>query len=197
MNFIFRPTPLAGVIEIECRSVADDRGSFYEAWRENAFAEAGLPARFVQDNHSRSRKGVLRGLHWQDMTAPLGKLVRCTRGAVWDAVVDLRAGSPTFGRWHGATLDAAAAAPLEVWVPPGFAHGFVALAEDAEVQYKVTGYWVREAEGCLAWNDPEVGIRWPVAAPVLNDRDRRGMTLEEYRARPSFRWGPGGEAVKP
>lgn len=194
-GFRVERTPLEGVVVVRAKRHGDARGFFYEAWNEHAFAELGLHARFIQDNHSRSVKGVLRGMHWQDMRAPLGKLVRCTVGRIFDAFVDLRVGSATFGKWHAVELDAADPDPALLWVPPGFAHGFLCLSDAAEVQYKVTGPWNPQAEGCLAWNDPEVGIRWPLDAPELSERDRRGMSLDDYRKAPSFRMGPAGEVT--
>jgi dTDP-4-dehydrorhamnose 3,5-epimerase len=188
------------VLLIRARRHGDARGFFYEAWNESAFAALGIDAHFVQDNHSRSARGVLRGMHWQDMTAPLGKLVRCTAGRIFDAVVDLRLGSPTFGHHFTVTLDADDASPALLWVPTGFAHGFLCVSESAEVQYKVTGPWAPAAEGCLAWDDPEVAIPWPGfggdgESPSLSERDRRGMSLATYRTAPSFRYATGGKGV--
>ncbi len=185
-------TALGGVVLVRSKRHRDDRGFFYEAWQERAFADLGITARFVQDNHSRSVRGVLRGMHWQDRRAPLGKLVRCTRGAIFDVVVDLRVGSPTFSRWAAWTLSEEDEDPGLLWVPPGFGHGFLCLSDVAEVQYKVTGPWNRESEGCLRWDDPAVGIRWPIADPVLNARDRAAPGLDAYLRAPSF---PAGEPV--
>lgn len=190
-TFSVERTPLAGVLLVRCRAFGDARGQFYESWRADAFRGMGIPGPFVQDNHSRSGKGVLRGLHWQDGSAPQGKLLRCTAGSIFDVVVDLRAGSPAFGRFHAVTLSAADEAPALLWVPPGFAHGFLSLEEGAEVQYRCTGYWSREAERCLRWDDPEVGIPWPLCgrAPVVSYKDARGMTLAQVRRNPSFTCG--------
>jgi len=189
-NFAVEPTPLDGLVALRTRTFADSRGWFYESWREDSFRALGLDLRFVQENQSRSRKGVLRGLHWQDATAPQGKLVRCTRGSVWDVAVDIRLGSPTFGRHHGEKL--VESDPRFLWIPPGFAHGFLALEEDSEVQYRCTGYWDRAAERCLLWNDPELAIPWPAKGePVLSEKDGKGMSLAEYRRNPSFRFGEG------
>ena len=129
-------------------------------------------------------RSVLRGLHYQDMSAPMGKLVRCTVGTIFDVAVDLRLGSPTFGRWEGFELSDQNLRQL--WVPPGFGHGFVVLSESADVQYKCSGFYTPPAEGTLAWNDPEVAIDWPVPSPQISQRDSAGMSLEEYRARPAF-----------
>jgi len=166
-------TAMAGLVIVEIEYPQDERGFFLESWNRRVFAEAGLDVDFVQDNHSRSRHGVLRGLHYQDMTAPIGKLVRCTFGAILDVAVDLRVSSPTFGHWLGVELTADN--KKQFYLPVGFAHGFVALSEYAEVQ------------GCLAWNDPDVGIQWPIEDPILSQKDQNGMSLKEYRKNPAFR----------
>jgi dTDP-4-dehydrorhamnose 3,5-epimerase len=129
-------------------------------------------------------RGVLRGLHYQDMRAPVAKLVRCTAGRIFDVVVDLRLGSPTFGRWVGVELSAED--KRQIFAPVGFAHGFQALADGTEVQYKQTGFYTPQAEGTVAWNDPELAIAWPLGDPVLSARDARAMSLREYRERPAF-----------
>ncbi len=181
------PTPLEGLWVIEIVNVRDARGFFLESYHKRDFAAAGIADEFVQDNHSRSSIGVLRGLHYQDMTAPMGKLIRCTMGTVFDVAVDLRVGSPMFGKWFSLELNAENMKQL--WVPPGFAHGFVTLSEGAEVQYKCTGYYAPASEGTLAWNDPQIGILWPIANPVLSPRDRHGMSLQQYLENPAFRYG--------
>ena len=150
-----------------------------------SFQGAGM--RFVQDSHSRSRRAVLRGLHYQDMTAPLGKLVRCTVGEIFDVAVDLRVGSPTFG--HFVSVNLSAENKRQMYVPVGFAHGFQALTDAVEVQYRQTGYYVPAAEGSVAWNDPDIGIRWPIDTPVLSARDQNATTLKEYAKKPAFRYG--------
>jgi len=166
------PTALPGVTLIEPRVFADERGFFMETWNARAFAAAGLAAAFVQDNHSRSRRGVLRGLHYQIEHAQ-GKLVRCLAGEVFDVVVDLRRGSTTFGRSLGLTLSAEDRRML--WVPPGFAHGFLVMSEYAEFLYKTTDYWYAEHERTLLWNDAALGIDWPIAvAPILTQKDAAG-----------------------
>ena len=169
-------TPRAGLVLLELQCHQDQRGFFLESWHKRDFSAAGLNAEFVQENHSRSRRGVLRGLHYQDMTAPLVKLVRCTQGAIFDVAVDLRVGSPSFGRWFGAELSAQN--KRQLYVPIGFAHGFLALADFVEVQYKQTAYYAPAAEGSLLWNDPQLGINWPLADPILSERDARAQTLE-------------------
>lgn len=177
-------TLLAGVLIVEPRVFEDERGFFFESWSERSFREAGLSATFVQDNQSRSRRGVLRGLHYQDMTAPLDKLVRCTLGEIFDVAVDLRVGSETFGRWIGVELTAYNRRQL--FIPAGFAHGFVALSDVADVQYKQTGPYQSSAECTLAWNDPDVAISWPVGTPLLSPRDQQGGSLVEYLRNPVF-----------
>jgi len=178
-------TGLAGLVIVEVEPARDGRGFFIESWNRRDFARSGLDRDFVQDNHSRSSLGVLRGLHYQDMTAPIGKLVRCTLGTIWDVGVDLRVNSPTFGQWRG--IELTAENMRQFYLPVGFAHGFVALTEHAEVQYKQTGYYAPSAEGCLAWNDPDLSIEWPIETPVLSERDRRGISLQDYLKNPAFR----------
>jgi dTDP-4-dehydrorhamnose 3,5-epimerase len=161
---------------LEPKVFGDARGFFYESYNRRTFAQVtGLDVEFVQDNHSRSSKDVLRGLHYQ-IRQPQGKLVRVTAGEIWDVAVDLRRGSASFGRWTAATLSAETHRML--WVPAGFAHGFIVLSENAEVQYKTTDYYAPEHERTLLWNDPALAIRWPLAGePVMTDKDRRGTSL--------------------
>jgi len=184
MDLTVTPTPLDGVVLIQPHVYPDARGFFLETWNARDFAAAGLPEHFVQDSHSRSTRGVLRGLHYQDSTAPLGKLVRCTVGSIFDVAVDLRSGSPTFGQWAGAELSADN--KLQIFIPAGFAHGFQATSEIVEVQYKQTGYYTPSAEGTIAWNDPHVGVAWPIDAPILSGRDQQGTPFEDYAQRPVF-----------
>ena len=177
MNII--DTPLDGVRLIEPRVFGDERGFFLESFNARAFEEAGLPTDFVQDNHSRSARGVLRGLHYQ-VQRPQGKLVRVTHGAVFDVAVDLRRSSPGYGRWYGVELSAENHRIL--WVPPGFAHGFCVTSETADFQYKCTDFWAPEHERSLLWNDPEIGIEWPLAAgeaPTLAPKDAAAPPLAE------------------
>jgi dTDP-4-dehydrorhamnose 3,5-epimerase len=185
------PTRLTDVLLVRIDYFQDERGFFIENWTRRAFREAGLDVDFVQDNHSRSGGGVLRGMHYQDTTAPMGKLVRCSVGQIFDVAVDLRVGSPTFGQWVGCELTEDNMEQL--WVPPGFAHGFVVLSESADVHYKCSGYYTPAAEGTLAWNDPEVGVPWPVTDPQVSERDSRGMSLDQYLRRSAFTF-PAGEA---
>jgi dTDP-4-dehydrorhamnose 3,5-epimerase len=170
------PTEIADVLIVEPRLFADERGFFLESYNRRAFGKAtGIDVEFVQDNHSRSARNVLRGLHYQ-IRQPQGKLVRVTVGEVWDVAVDLRASSATFGKWVACTLDAKSAHCL--WIPPGFAHGFLVVSDAAEVQYKTTDYYAPEHERSLLWNDPALAIPWPLRGePVLADKDRRGAPL--------------------
>ncbi len=164
-----QPTRLPGVLLVEPRVFGDDRGFFLERYHAKRYAQAGIDARFVQDNHSRSAEGTLRGLHFQ-RRHPQGKLVEAVRGRIWDVVVDLRRGSPTFGQWQGHVLSDEA--HRQLYVPPGFAHGFCVLSETADVLYKCTDVYRPDDEGGVAWNDPGLGIEWPAAAPRLSDKDR-------------------------
>ena len=173
-----QPTAIPDVLIIEPRVFGDSRGFFFESFNARAFREAtGLDAQFVQDNHSRSARGVLRGLHYQ-IRQPQGKLVRVVRGAVFDVAVDLRRRSPSFGRWEGVELSEEN--HRQLWIPPGFAHGFVVLSESADFLYKTTDYYAPEHERCLAWNDPAVGVEWPLdGAPQLSAKDRDGRALAD------------------
>jgi dTDP-4-dehydrorhamnose 3,5-epimerase len=171
------PTALPGVVVIEPRSYADPRGFFFESWNRRAFAAQGIDADFVQDNHSRSHRGVLRGLHYQIEHAQ-GKLVRVVAGEVFDVAVDLRKRSPTFGRHVAINLSADNRRML--YIPPGFAHGFLALSETAEFLYKTTDYWFAEHERTLLWCDPALQIEWPAGiAPTLAPRDAAGTPLAQ------------------
>jgi dTDP-4-dehydrorhamnose 3,5-epimerase len=174
-------TALPGVLIIEPRVFGDARGFFMETWNAAVFAASGLELTFVQDNHSRSQKGVLRGLHFQN-PGPQGKLVRVTSGAVFDVAVDLRKSSPTFGKWVGAELSAANKRMF--WVPEGIAHGFLTLDDDTDFLYKVTAPYAPQSEHTLAWNDPSVGIEWPLAGlePIVSDKDARGLALADAPA---------------
>jgi dTDP-4-dehydrorhamnose 3,5-epimerase len=171
------PTKLPEVLLIEPRVFADERGFFMETWNQRAFDEAvGEHVTFVQDNHSRSARGVLRGLHYQLPPHAQGKLVRATSGRVFDVAVDMRKSSPHFGRWAGAELSADN--HRQMWIPAGFAHGFLVLSDSADFLYKTTDYYERSAERCLCWNDASLGIAWPVAAgnePVLSQKDLAGL----------------------
>lgn len=172
------PTAMAEVLIIEPRVFGDARGFFYESFNQRAFnAATGTAYQFVQDNHSRSAKGVLRGLHYQ-VQQPQGKLVRVVRGAVFDVAVDIRKSSATFGRWVGVELSEDN--QRQLWVPPGFAHGFVVLSESADFLYKTTDYYAPAHERSIAWNDPDIGIDWPVTtAPSLSSKDSQGAALAQ------------------
>ena len=167
------------VVLIEPKVFGDARGFFFESFNQRAFNEAtGTSYQFVQDNHSRSSKGVLRGLHYQ-IQQPQGKLVRVVQGAVFDVAVDIRRSSPTFGQWVGVELSADN--HRQLWVPPGFAHGFLVLSDSADFLYKTTDYYAPEHERCIAWNDPALAIVWPDMgmAPCLSGKDQRGLGLAE------------------
>ena len=176
------PTAIAGPLILEPKVFGDARGFFMESYNARVFREAtGLDVDFVQDNHSRSRQGVLRGLHCQ-LQQPQGKLVRVTQGAVFDVAVDIRRGSPSFGRWVGVELTADN--HRQLWVPPGLAHGFAVLSDSADFLYKTTDYYAPQHERCILWNDPAIGIDWPLAAhgidePLLSDKDRAGVPLAQ------------------
>ncbi len=175
MNVI--PTDISGLLILEPRLYEDARGFFYESYNYKTFAEhVGVTDVFVQDNHSRSVRNVLRGLHYQ-MKQPQAKLVRAVVGEVFDVAVDLRRSSPTFGRWVGVTLSATN--KREFWIPAGLAHGFVVLSEFAECLYKTTDYWSPQEERCVIWNDPDLGIQWPITVePEMSDKDRKGASLK-------------------
>ncbi|MDQ2696129.1 MAG: dTDP-4-dehydrorhamnose 3,5-epimerase [Pseudomonadota bacterium] len=172
-------TDLPGAVIIEPKVFGDPRGFFLETYHEDRYREAGIGLRFVQDNHSRSRKGVLRGLHYQ-LVQPQGKLVRVVRGSVFDVAVDIRRGSPTFGRWAGCILDDVA--HRQFYVPPGFAHGFCVLSDDADFVYLCTDYYHPQSERSILWNDPDIGIDWPLTDVLLSDKDRRGRRLADMPA---------------
>lgn len=169
-------TALPDVLVIEPKVFGDERGFFYESFNEQKFqALTGLQVDFVQDNHSLSAKNVLRGMHYQIRQAQ-GKLVRVIAGEVYDVAVDLRKGSAQFGKWVGATLSAEN--HRQMWIPPGFAHGFLVMSDKAEFLYKTTDYWAPEHERCLMWNDPDVGIDWPLMeAPILSAKDQLGKSI--------------------
>ena len=173
----FTPTKIPDVILIEPKVFGDARGFFYESWNERTFNSLGLDVRFVQDNHSKSQKNVLRGLHYQ-IQHPQGKLVRVISGEVYDVAVDLRRSSPTFGQWVGFVLSAENA--QMAWIPPGFAHGFCVTAESAEFLYKTTDYWHPEHERTLLWNDPALAIQWPVReTPIVAAKDAAGKSFSD------------------
>lgn len=180
----FLPTAIPDVVLIKPRIFGDNRGFFMETWVSSKFAEAGYPLVFVQDNHSRSVKGTLRGLHYQ-IGQPQGKLVRVVVGEVFDVAVDIRRSSPTFGKWVSVHLSADN--KHELWVPPGFAHGFLVTSEIAEFVYKCTDYYAPQHERTLIWNDPQIGIHWPLPpgqVPLLSDKDKTGRLLRDAETYP-------------
>lgn len=180
-KFVFHPTPLEGVYEIDTTVFGDQRGYFMETYSAQEFHAAGLTMDFVQDNQSKSRRGVLRGLHFQTRH-PQGKLVRVLSGEVFDVAVDLRPGSSTYGKWHGVVLSGGN--KRQFYIPEGFAHGFLVLSEEAEFAYKCTDFYDPQGEGGLRWNDPDVGIDWPVDAGMellLSEKDKVQPFLRELR----------------
>lgn len=177
----FTPTHIPDVILITPQVFGDDRGFFMETWQRTKFAEAGIDYDFVQDNHSRSVKGTLRGLHYQ-IKQPQGKLIRVTSGEVFDVAVDIRPESPTFGQWVGEYLSADNKRML--WVPPGLAHAFYVTSDTADFQYKCTDYYAPEHERCIRWDDPSINIDWPLDAdqqPLVSEKDQQGFSLEQAR----------------
>lgn len=171
-------TPLDGVMMLEPKVFGDARGFFFESYNARGFkAATGIQPNFVQDNHSRSLRGVLRGLHYQ-VRQPQGKLVHVAAGEVFDVAVDIRKSSPTFGKWYGHLLSGEKR--LQLWIPAGFAHGFLVLSEYADFLYKTTDYWAPECERCIAWNDPDLAIDWPLAGltPLVSDKDAHGVAFQ-------------------
>ena len=176
-------TRLDGLILIEAEPHGDARGFLLESWRDDAWRELGVDAAFVQDNHSRSRRGTLRGIHFQ--TEPgQAKLVRCARGAIWDVAVDLRRGSPTYGEWEGHELSDTN--HRQLYVPVGFGHGFCVLSDEADVAYRLSSYYDPATEAGFSWDDPDVGIEWPVADPQVSERDRSAPRLAEIAGEPPW-----------
>ena len=176
-------TELPGVLVVEPYVFGDERGFFLETWNQARYEDAGLPGNFVQDNLSFSSRGVLRGLHFQN-PHPQGKLVHVLQGEVFDVAVDIRVGSPTFGRWVGVSLSSEN--KRQLWVPEGFAHGFVVTSEKALFSYKCTDFYHREAEAGVVWNDPDIGIDWPIANPTLSDKDRAAPRLAGNETLPAY-----------
>lgn len=179
------PTRLPGVLLFAPDVYSDDRGYLFEVWNHRKYADLGLPVPFVQDNLSRSKKGVLRGLHFQWPTAQ-GKLVTALHGEIWDVAVDIREGSPTYGHWEGYTLNDKN--QNQVYIPEGFAHGFVVLSNTATVLYKCTNFYTPKDEGSVSWADPDIGIDWPVKEPILAPKDREAPSLRDIapERRPRF-----------
>ena len=196
MPFQFEPLDLAGAVLVTPRVFPDGRGFFMETYKQSEFAAAGIDEPFVQENLSQSARGVLRGLHFQTGPHAQGKLVYALAGEIFDVFVDIRSDSPAFGQWRGVTLSAESRQML--YVPPWCAHGFCVLSDEAQVAYKVTREYAPAAEGGLRWNDPEVGIEWPVRGPVLSPRDEAWPSLAELRRKLSENTGRtrAGEATR-
>jgi dTDP-4-dehydrorhamnose 3,5-epimerase len=182
MPFTFTSGGVPGLVIIEPRMFPDDRGFFLESYKESEFRHAGIAGPFVQDNHSRSARGVLRGLHYQLPPHAQGKLVQVLEGRVWDVAVDIRHGSPTFGKWYGVELSADDHRML--YIPAGFAHGFVTLTDHAQFFYKCSAEYRKEAESGIRWDDPDIGIAWPVTEVTISDRDRRLPPLSDAQTFP-------------
>ena len=181
MGFMVESRHLEDIVVIVPKAHRDDRGFFMEVYRADQFRDLGLPSEFVQDNHSFSRKGVVRGLHFQ-WEPPVGKLMRVTRGTAFLVAVDIRKGSPTLGQWFG--LEASAENMKQVWAPAGFARGFCALSDEVEVQYKCTGIYNDRAESAIRWDDPDVGVEWPLKEVRLSDKDRNTHSLRLWLTSP-------------
>jgi dTDP-4-dehydrorhamnose 3,5-epimerase len=181
MPFTFTKVPIEGLVIIEPRAFPDERGFFMESYKQSDFEKAGILGPFVQDNHSRSKRGVLRGLHFQRPPYAQGKLVRVSRGRAWDVAVDLRGGSPTFGKYFA--LELSESNRLMLWIPAGFAHGFLALEDDTELQYKCTAEYNAASDGGLRWNDPDIAIAWPDIGipPLVSAKDAALPILREVR----------------
>jgi dTDP-4-dehydrorhamnose 3,5-epimerase len=169
MSFTFEPLAIPDVIAVRPTRRGDERGFFQETYRKSAFAAAGLDLTFVQDNFARSTRGVLRGLHYSLPPGAQGKLVGVARGRIFDVAVDLRVGAPTYGRWVGRELDATTGELL--WIPPGFAHGYAVLSDVADVAYKVTAEYAPDLDRGIRWNDPAIGVAWPLDAPIVSAKD--------------------------
>jgi len=184
----FLPGKLEGVVIIEPDVYQDDRGFFLESYHARKYTEGGLPVMFVQDNHSRSRRKTLRGLHTQ-LNRLQGKLVRVTRGEIFDVAVDVRRGSPTFGQWEGVCLSSDNFRQL--YIPPGFAHGFCVISDDADVEYKCTDFYEPGDEIAIRWNDPAIGIVWPVQEPLLSEKDHLALGLQNW-----IEWLPSYKKVQ-
>lgn len=177
MRIYVEKTPLDGVLVLSHELFEDERGFFMEVYRADEYEKIGLPSRFLQENHSRSKKGVVRGLHFQ-WDQPMAKLMRVTYGSAFLVAVDIRKGSPTLGKWFGTEISARN--KKQLWAPPGFARGFVVLSDFAELQYKCTAIYNPSGEGGIRWNDPAIGIEWPEQAPVLSQKDAAAISLADW-----------------
>jgi dTDP-4-dehydrorhamnose 3,5-epimerase len=176
--------PLEGLKLIEIDYFMDKRGFFIEPWNKKTFKDIGLDVEFVQEGHSGSGKNVLRGLHSQDARHPMGKLIRCVVGEIWDIAVDIRHESITFGEYYATVLSAKD--KIQLYIPPGFAHGFCTLTDYSEIQYKQTGYYAPDNEFGIMWNDPDLNINWPIKNPQLSEKDKQGISFAEYKKSPKF-----------
>ena len=177
MPFVFKRFSIAGVILIEPKVFYDERGFFIETYKHSDFVRYGIKGHFVQDNHTRSKKNVIRGLHYQKNPRAQGKLVRCLSGRIFDVAVDIRKGSPTFGQWVG--IELSEENNCMFYIPPAFAHGFAVLSDVADVIYKCTEEYSPENDGGIIWNDPEIKINWPVQNPILSEKDQKLLTLKD------------------
>jgi dTDP-4-dehydrorhamnose 3,5-epimerase len=187
-KFKLTSSPIPGILIIEPHAFADDRGFFMESYNRDAFAALGFKETFLQDNHSRSQKGVVRGLHYQLEPAAMGKLVSCVHGRIFDVGVDIRRGSPAFGQWYGEVLSGENHKML--YFPPGFAHGFISLEDNSDVLYKCTNVWSPEHERAIVWNDPAVGIKWPLdlaGKPLVNTKDAAAPLLKDAETNFQFK----------
>jgi len=177
LNLTVETTPIQDLLVLRHEVFSDARGFFMEVFRKDIYEASGLPAQFVQLNHSRSARNVVRGLHFQ-WNPPMGKLMRVTAGSAYLVAVDIRTRSPTLGKWYG--IEVSAENKLQVWAPAGFARGFCVLSEAAELQYLCTGIYNAQGEGGVLWNDPAIGVAWPTQAPILSDKDRTAQTLQQW-----------------
>jgi len=188
MPLKFKETSISGLYIVEPIVFQDERGFFLEFFKESDFIKNGIKAKFVQDNHSKSKKWVLRGLHFQDLPYPQGKLIKCIKGEIFDVAIDLRKGSPTFGQWFGIRLSEEN--KLMLWIPPGFAHGFLTLSDEAEIIYKVSeSEYSPNHDRTLRWDDPDIGINWPLpenVKPILSPKDENAPFLKELTIKFNF-----------
>lgn len=184
MQITVTQTPIEELLVLDAKVFHDERGFFMETYSKRDFQSIGIQDEFVQENHSRSEKNVIRGLHFQDERAPMAKLVRCTRGKIFDVAVDIRSNSETFGKWFGIELSEDNKKML--YIPVGFAHGFQTLTDLTEVQYRQTSYYNPKAEKNISWDDPELNISWPITDPTLSERDQNAMSFTQYKTSPFF-----------
>lgn len=184
MQITVTQTPIEELLVLDAKVFHDERGFFMETYSKRDFQSIGIQDEFVQENHSRSEKNVIRGLHFQDERAPMAKLVRCTRGKIFDVAVDIRSNSETFGKWFG--IELSEDNKKMFYIPVGFAHGFQTLTDLTEVQYRQTNYYNPEAEKNISWDDLELNISWPITDPTLSERDQNAMSFAQYKTSPFF-----------